>query len=282
MSVPPGWIALGLTLSLVACHRGQNVEPAPTPAPTALTSKPLRELLSEELLLQANGGRQIFDSEGLFAFPEGVTRVWIDVGAHHLETFRDGFLSTPSLALIAVEPLAECWETWPREDPRLFGIPAAIYLERGFMDFHVNEFDATSSLAESVPGSSTEELTRTVEVRKVPVVRLEDVLAAVPAHIAIAALKTDVQGVDLQVLRSGGELLRRVAVVKTEVINEALYKKLGEEASGTEEEFVTYMTQMGFRFEGDHEIAQERRWLDKLFINNAFRPPPPSAPTPER
>jgi FkbM family methyltransferase len=179
--------------------------------------------------------------------------------------------------VIAIEPLAECWQTWPRENPRLIGIPAAISLERGAKDFHVNAADATSSLAESEPNSSVAALTRTIEVRKVPVLRLEDILALVPAHIAIESLKTDVQGLDLQVLKSAGEQLRRVGVVKAEVINEAIYKKLGDEAPATEGEFVTYMAKMGFRFGGDLDVAEGRRWLDKLFINNAFSPPQPEA-----
>jgi len=277
MRLMAGRILPCLALALWACGEAPRAAPAPS---TTLAEKPpphFQELVPEDLVLEANGGRQVVGSDGRFIFPEAVTRVWVDVGAHHLETFHDALLSTPNLAVIAIEPLAECWQTWPRQNPRLIGIPAAIALERGVMDFHVNAADVTSSLAESDPRSSVAELTRTVEVRKVPVLRLEDVLALVPAHIPIESLKTDVQGLDLQGLKSAGEQLRRVGVVKAEVINEAIYKELGEGEPGTEEEFVTYMAKMGFRFGGDFEIAEGRRWLDKLFINSAFSPPQPEA-----
>ena len=97
------------------------------------------------------------------------------------------------------------------------------------MDFHVNAADVTSSLAAGKPGSSAALLTRTVEVRKVPVLRLEDVLAALPDSVDIAYLKTDVQGVDLQVLQSAGERLRRVLPGPRRGSSRGLVRKGGRE-----------------------------------------------------
>ena len=37
-------------------------------------------------MLQANQGRRVFADDGTFAFPPRVRRVWIDVGAHLLQT----------------------------------------------------------------------------------------------------------------------------------------------------------------------------------------------------
>jgi hypothetical protein len=67
-------------------------------------------------LLEANGGREIFGSDGRFEFPPGVKRVWIDVGAHYLETTRDQLALHDDLAIIAIEPLSECWSHWPRTE----------------------------------------------------------------------------------------------------------------------------------------------------------------------
>lgn len=273
---------LVLTGSLaLACGGGEPAPPppAPTPAtPAPLPRPPLEEALldhlPEELLRQANHGRLPLGEDDYFAFPAGVTRVWVDVGAHHLETTRRTWERQPDMALIAVEPLAECWPEWP-DDPRLVGIPAALYLERGEMEFHVNAMDVTSSLAATRPDNPIGEALRTVEVRQVPVLRLEDLLERIPPELTVEFVKTDVQGVDLQVLRSAGELLRRVERVRAEIINEAHYEDVGDETTGTEQEFVDYMAGMGFRFAGDVGVVEDRRWLDKDFVNE-HRVVPPS------
>ena len=109
----------------------------------------------------------------------------------------------------------------------------------------------------------------TVEVRKVPVLLLEDVLERIPADLDIEFLKLDIQGVDLQVLKSGNDELRRVWRVKTEVIarNEGAYLGEGEDKPGSEEEFTTFMKSVGFAFVRDWNISPERMWLDKEYFN---------------
>ena len=111
----------------------------PAPAQT------LAEHIPAALRASANHGREILRPDGFLALPKGVRRVWVDVGAHHLETTR-GELRYPDVAVIAIEPLKEAWATWPDSD-RVIGIPVAIYLEHGTMDFHVNALDDTSFAA---------------------------------------------------------------------------------------------------------------------------------------
>lgn len=115
----------------------------------------------------------------------------------------------------------------------------------------------------------TDTLAETVEVRKVPVLLLRDVLERVPPELDIEFLKTDVQGVDLQVLKSAGDQLRRAWRVKTEVIvhNEGVYVGEGEDAPGSEDDFTGYMKSVGFEFVSDRNVAPERMWLDKEYVN---------------
>jgi FkbM family methyltransferase len=226
----------------------------------------IRQTASEDLLRRANHGRSILRADGRFAVPERVQRVWIDVGAHELETTKDELVSQPDMALIAIEPLEECWKAWP-DRTRLIALPVAISTERGSLDFHVNASNATSSLLETVAGNVADAQTRTVETRKVPVLRLEDVLERIPEGLRIEYLKTDVQGHDLQVLKSGGEALRRVERVKVEVINTPIYEGSGERRPGTEQEFVDYLASHGFTFERDTGVRPQRVWLDKWFLN---------------
>ena len=234
------------------------------PSGTASSSK-LAEHVPAALRASANHGRDILRPDGFLALPKSVRRVWVDVGAHHLETTK-AELRYPDVAVIAIEPLKEAWAHWPDSD-RVIGIPVAIYLDHGTMDFHVNALDDTSSLLESTGDDRTGALTKTVEVRKVPVIRLEDVLDAVPEGIAIAYVKTDVQGVDLQVLQSAGESLRRVERVRSEVTNLGAYKKLDGKGMASENEMKAYLQKMGFDLIAEDGVQADRGWLDQIYLN---------------
>ena len=260
--------AIGILGALLGTVSGCDSEPsAPPPFATALV-----DMVPAELMAEANSGRELLGSNGFFAIPEGVTRVWVDVGAHHLETTLAAMQKNPNLVLVAIEPLSEARAEWP-ESHRIIGIPVALGRERGWMDFHVSQLNGASSLLETDPEPSLIPLTdlaaTTVEVRKVPVLLLEDVLERIPPEIDIEFLKLDIQGVDLQVLKSAREQLRRVWHVKTEVIahNEGVYLGEGEDAPGSEAEFTSYMESMGFRFVRDWNISPKRMWLDKEYIN---------------
>ena len=245
---------------LSAFLAGCGVANPPPPAASRIADH-----VSRELLRKANRGREILDADGSFRFPKTVRRVWIDVGAHHLETTGPE-LRYPDVAIIAIEPLAEAWATWPDSD-RVIGLPVAIYLERGSMDFHVNALDDTSSLLESNQASPQGAVTRTVEVRRVPVIRLEDVLLAIPSRYPVAYVKTDVQGVDLQVLQSAGDSLKRVERVRAEVINAPDYKKLAGQGMASEREMVTYLQSQGFLLAQETGVQADRAWLDQNFLN---------------
>ena len=91
----PRGVALAL-LVLVGCAG---------PEPALPKGSRIQDLVPRELMAKANRGRQVVNPEGFFRFPSGVRRVWIDVGAHHLETTR-AELRYPDVAIVAIEPLA--------------------------------------------------------------------------------------------------------------------------------------------------------------------------------
>jgi len=233
----------------------------------------LVELVTPDLIRQANHGRDVFREDGFFAFPEGVTRVWVDIGAHQLETTLPFMNKNQDLSIIAIEPRTEAWKRWPDRE-KIIALPVALGRERGWMDFHVSKLPGGSSLLASDPALTilpmVDAAAELVEIRKVPVLLLEDVLERIPTHIRIEFVKLDVQGVDLQVLKSAHDQLRRVWHVKTEVIvhNEGGYIGVGEDAPGTEDEFTSYMKSMGFTFVQDWNIAPKRMWLDQEYINS--------------
>lgn len=273
MRWPHGHSLVLMALAGIACTAAGRQECQPATKPAGLE---IRQLVGDDLLRQANRGRDVIDSRGTFRIPNGVRRVWIDVGAHFMETTREAVTDDAGLAVVAVEPLAHCWPQWPASD-RVIGMPVAIHLDRGSMDFHVNAHDQTSSLAPSATGTGIDPLMRTVEVRKVPVLRLEDVLASVPPDLEITYLKTDVQGVDLQVLQSGGDALRRVVRIRAEVINAPLYEGVGGADQRAERDIVEYLEQRGFTFVQDEDVneiakgpdgrVEPRAWMDKVFVN---------------
>gem|GEM_PF-1721157 len=264
-------LALALILALavagIGCSSNEEGDPASRFHPG------LTELVSPELLASANRGREVLKPDGTFAFPKGVERVWIDVGAHHLETTRKGFLAERSVGMIGVEPIIGAFEHWPNT-ARLIGLPIALSYERGEMDFHINVHELGSSLLETVPNKElplADLANKTVEIRKVPVLRLEDVMERIPADLPIEYLKVDVQGLDLQVLKSAGDHIRRVEKIRTEVTNSEFYKGEGENRRGTEAEFDEYLVSHGFRFQREFGIGPGRAWVDKIYLNT--RPP---------
>ena len=115
-------------------------------------------------------------------------------------------------------------------------------------------------------GAKVGKIMKTVEVRRVPGVRLEDVFERIPRDLAIEFLKTDIQGLDLQALKSAGAHLRRVKEVRTEIINSPLYEPSGPESMSSEQEFHEYMRSMGFTLVRE-EPTPNREWLDAYYLN---------------
>jgi len=58
--------------------------------------------------------------------PAGITRIWIDVGAHEAETTLSGLDSAPNAMILAFEPLPEKFEQLRRRHPRLVALPFAV------------------------------------------------------------------------------------------------------------------------------------------------------------
>ena len=228
-------------------------------------------VLPADLFLEANAGRDVFGPDGDFALPDHVTNVMVDVGAHLLQVTGEWLIKDPHLAVLAIEPQKEAWEGWPKDIERLIAIPVAIDVEEGMANFNVNVDNSTSSLLESDEDSWSADLTRTVEVREVYVFRLDTILEKIPDHIAITLIKVDVQGKDLQVLKSAGDLIKRARFVRSEVLLKAAYKGSGDDRPGTEKEFIDYMTSQGFALGRRLEIYPDQEQEDLLFINKNWR-----------
>ena len=133
----------------------------------------------------------------LLSFPPAIRRVIVNVGANrNPPTPRDA-----ETAVIAVEPVLQTAVAIPPH-PRVFVVVAAISNVSGLVPmFTYNMFGESSTLA-SAEGTGVYwadpkyRETGYPPVAFVPVLTLEQLLSAIPPHLTIPLLKTDMQGYD--------------------------------------------------------------------------------------
>jgi FkbM family methyltransferase len=185
-------------------------------------------------------------------------RVWLDVGAHLGEKTFAAAQSDPNLRVYAFEPNLEVAAQKMGLLPNFIMLPMAVAEHDGSADFHLNSFDAASSLLpldpdglkEWIGGAELQERTSC----PVPTIRLDTFLnsASIPE---VEFLKIDAQGADLAVVRSLGARLKDIQTITLEVQITPLPVYRG--AAG-KEAVLCFMEQAGFRL-----IAAERQSHDQ-------------------
>jgi len=172
--------------------------------------------------------------------------IWIDVGAHHGETTLGYANHNPGLTIYAFEPNLRAAATLIGRAPNFIVIPMAVAETNGHAEFHINTFDAASSLLPMDEGSRRSwtggDQLALKETITVPTLRLDTFLDF--AKIArVDFLKIDTQGADLAVLRSAGGRLRDIAKITLEVDVSARRLYVG---SAPREEVVAFLENAGF------------------------------------
>jgi FkbM family methyltransferase len=168
------------------------------------------------------------------------------VGAHHGETTIGYANHNPGLTIYAFEPNLRAAATLIGRAPNLILIPMAVAEADGHAEFHVNAFDASSSLLRIDEDSRRSwtggDKLETQETISVPTLRLDTFLDRV--RIArVDFLKIDAQGADLAVLRSAGTRLRDIAKITLEVDISPRRIYVG---SPSQEEVVAFLQEAGF------------------------------------
>lgn len=182
--------------------------------------------------------------------------IWIDVGAHHGETTLGYASHNPGLTIYAFEPNLRVAATLIGRAPNFVVLPMAVAETDGSADFHINAFDAASSLLpmdensrRSWTGGEQLESQKTVTV---PTLRLDTFFDLVGiAHVDL--LKIDAQGADLAVLRSAGPRLRDVAKISLEVDIAPRRLYVG---SASRAEVVAFLTAAGFAMVAEETQSQ--------------------------
>jgi len=209
-------------------------------------------------------------------FPTGVTRVWLDVGAHREAMMtRPSLLEQQDLVVIAFEPLYDNWGELniKKHHERLYSIPAAVSSKEGYQEFRRAGTDMCSSLKgvnpEAVrkdwPGGCTE----TSLTYEVPTLRLDTVIKMIPPEMTIEFLKVDAQGSDYDVIQSAGSELTRVgcAVIEVQLLR-PLYAD-----SANEEKFKELFSKSGFRHAKTKIQNLENTEANMLFRNEKMAEP---------
>jgi len=149
--------------------------------------------------------------------PEGI---WIDVGAHRGETTLHHAIRNPNLKIFAFEPNLQAAVGLTGKACNYIAIPMAIAEADGQTEFHINRFEAASSLLPMSEESRRKwkggEALAVESTVIVPTIRL-DTFMRLAGIERVDYLKIDAQGMDLAVLRSAGSRLKDVAKITIEV-----------------------------------------------------------------
>jgi FkbM family methyltransferase len=150
----------------------------------------------------------------------GTTGTWIDVGAHHGEHTLGYARHNPGLRVYAFEPNLSAAARLMGHAPNYVVIPMAVAEKDGCADFHINAFDAASSLLplneDGIASWDGAKVLKVDSVVSVPTVRLDSFMELIGIQ-RLDFLKIDAQGMDLAVIKSAGLRLRDIAKITLEV-----------------------------------------------------------------
>ena len=186
---------------------------------------------------------KVMGARGVFAGIDAIVDVGANIGQFAYMISR----VCPGVPVYSVEPDPQCFKELERNFAR-FGIPGRCFCVAasdgaGEAGLNVHGDRANNSLLES-PGA--EPVARVA----VPLARLDDVLAGVlPASRLL--LKLDVQGYEMQVLRSAGQVLQRCDAAIVEVSFESAYEDAAKPG-----EILAWFAERGFAL---HDILDTLR-----------------------
>ncbi len=190
--------------------------------------------------------------------PEESGDVWIDVGAHTGESTLEAARERPGLRVYAFEPNLSLAAALMGRLPNYIVLPMAVAGSDGSAPFHLNRFDAASSLLPFHP-EGLRNWVRTVELGvaetvEVPTIRLDTFLNRAGIR-TVDYLHVDAQGADLAVVRSAGERLKDVRRIQLEVQVSAvpLY-----EGAASKEETVRFLASAGFDLESSEKQSDDQ------------------------
>ena len=153
---------------------------------------------------------EIFES---FKF-DGIRRVWIQLGANYNPIVPPDKYTLVVLVDASPKVVVHLKKRF-LHNKLVRVIHTAISNRSGTIDFHDNENSEASSLLR--PSESVAWSGKYRTVFKLPTMRLEDLLRAIPVHLTIELLQTNIEGFDLLALKTSGQALQRVQLIISEM-----------------------------------------------------------------
>ena len=187
------------------------------------------------------------------------------MGAHLGEKTFAAAEKDPNLRVYAFEPNLRVAARRMGQLPNFVVLPMAVAEQDGSAEFHVNAFDAASSLCPFVPEGLDrwvgKELLRAERTIPVPTIRLDTFLDQAGVQ-RVEFLKTAAQGADLAVVRSCGSRLRDIDRIELEVqiAPVPLYQN-----APTRDEAIQYLESSGFELEAS-EVRSQGKEEDLTFV----------------
>jgi FkbM family methyltransferase len=174
------------------------------------------------------------------------------------------------MAVLAVEANVQLLNMMPKH-PRLHVMFCAIGAQAGFAQFNTYNTDGVSRSLSKTANNDTEGFVPTNLAQRftiVPVLTLSNLLEAIPTHVEIQLLKTDMQGHDYAALASAGAMLRRVNRIMSQCYapGTATYAGVHNEC---DRDIDVLLTRLGFRrtsktaaFTNEFDVEYERLSAD--------------------
>jgi FkbM family methyltransferase len=174
-------------------------------------------------------------------------QIWLDVGAHNGEKTLAAARQNPALRVYAFEPNLAAASCLMGVLANYVVLPVAVAEQDGSAPFHLNRYEAASSLLPFVPeglaqwiGGGELAVTATFAV---PSMRLDTFLDGAGIR-KVDYLKIDAQGADLAVIRSAGDRLKDIGRISLKVQTTPF--KLYRGAS-RKEDVLRFLNSVGFR-----------------------------------
>lgn len=214
-------------------------------------------------------------------FPPYVKTIWINIGSNIDPPMPPE--DDQSVFVIAVEPILGTAHKIPYHD-RLFVITCAIADVPRFQMMNVMNVGGLSSSLNGLKGRpwwknyvdidprvswKSEEYKKANakpehQIQITPVMPLKMLLHAIPSTINITHLHTDMQGFDFVAIKSAGKALSRVNNVQVECyLNDITEYDLKNISNSCYQDFVPFMTSIGYRLDHTHKMGNE---ADAFFI----------------
>ena len=171
-------------------------------------------------------------------FEDKASGLFVDVGAHHPKRFSNTFLLyQKGWHGINIDPLPGSMKIFKKIRPRDINLEIAVSLKEQELTYYMFNEPALNSFSKTIAMQHQNDHYKIEKMIKVPSLPLSKILTNhLPKKQTIDVLNVDVEGLDLEVLRSNDWQNYRPKIILVEILNsslntissEPIYKFLGE------------------------------------------------------